>query len=248
MKHVPLYIVSHSQINDNLVTLVGDDSRHLTRVLRRVKGEQVCCRESSGITYDCSIEEIDKEHVLLKIISSRKLGIYHQNIIGCYMALPRPNTFSELLPPLCELGLDFIQPMFTKYSFIKHTDSFNMDRYKRIVVEAMKQCKRERHFEIKAPISFSQIDVTLQEDIQNIGCKTNIPTALIFPYEREQNVFLKGENYSGKNKIFVIGPEGGFADEEGERLIQLGFQSVSLASAVLRVPTAAIAALSRLLE
>ena len=71
----------------------------------------------------------------------------------------------------------------------------------------------------------------------------------LFPYELEEKQSLKSQikDFKGKNIGLVIGPEGGFSNEEAEKLIESGAVIVSLGKRILRTETAGMATIFNIL-
>jgi 16S rRNA (uracil1498-N3)-methyltransferase len=112
-----------------------------------------------------------------------------------------------------------------------------IDRWQKIADEAVKQCKR-------GIIPRIQRETTFQEMLNDI-VKYDL---IIFPYENEENRtikdFLRNLAEKPKKAAVVIGPEGGFSDQEAEALKKIGARSVSLGKTILRTETAGMAAIA----
>ena len=102
-----------------------------------------------------------------------------------------------------------------------------------IMLEACKQCKRPLPMEINPAAGLNHLDTS------QFSCK-------IMLWEDEKSVPLPGALPStGSDSIcLLLGPEGGFHEEEVERARALGFQTVSLGRRTLRAETAALAAIA----
>lgn len=149
-----------------------------------------------------------------------------------------------------ELGVNRIVPVFMKRTVVTDKGNFGkkIDRWQRVSAEAVKQCKRGIVPEVLPAVKMNDV----------IGGFGDFDIVL-FPYENEKGLTIKdvlrefaAERQKGagtkKSKIAVIiGPEGGFSDEEAEAVKSAGGISVSLGKTILRTETAGMAALSMIM-
>jgi len=128
---------------------------------------------------------------------------------------------------LTEIGVFRFVPLDCEYSVVK-AKQINTDKLRRSVIEASKQCLRNRFMEISEPITFA-------ESLQNID-------------ESELNLFANLEdNLAGKivrgplDKVNIwIGPEGGFSPAEVKLALEKGLKIICVGKTILRVETAAV--------
>lgn len=99
-----------------------------------------------------------------------------------------------------------------------------MDRIKKIVKEAAEQSHRNIIPEVT--------DFADLKDLEKYKSNSNY-----ICYESEKNI---ADINSDESITYIIGPEGGFENNEYEKICSLGFESVSLGKRILRAETAAI--------
>jgi len=212
------------------VRITGDEARH-AKVLRLKKGDKVEVFDKQRITGLGTIEKVDKNSVEISILSTskvRKTGILRA--LAC--SAPKNKRFDMLVQKSTELGIDKFIPIITKRSVVKPRET-KIERLKKIAVEAAKQSKRKTIPEISSAISVEEI-------IQNSS-----------EYDAKLIASIKGKrikevlkSVKPKKIICLIGPEGGFTDEEINLALENGFKAVNLGDNILRVETAGIAILS----
>ena len=115
----------------------------------------------------------------------------------------------------------------------KKKEKTKIDRWQAISEEAAKQSKRDYIPQVKGIISFKEmIDILKNED------------NIVVPYENEDYLSIKDglSNVKGKSVHLIIGPEGGFDDDEIQSLVDLGAGVVTLGSRILRTETAGLVA------
>ncbi len=139
---------------------------------------------------------------------------------------------THLLRGTTELGVKYIIPIISKRTVVREV---NIKRWKMVVEEASKQSFRLVTPEVFSPV---YLDSFLRET-------NDYDLKLIFsPYSKLHiRVFL--ENVSmPKNLLCLIGPEGGFTEDEVEKAENVGFISINLGRRILRAETAPLAIFS----
>ena len=110
------------------------------------------------------------------------------------------------------------------------TDPTRLARFRRIAVEAAKQCRRVNVPSVLEPIPFREAIVRLEARPKWIGALENAVPLSVAATEAKDAA------------ICLIGPEGGFTPKETAAADAQGFRPVCLGPHVLRVETAAVAA------
>jgi 16S rRNA (uracil1498-N3)-methyltransferase len=133
------------------------------------------------------------------------------------------NAFELALEKAVEVGVTRIIPFTAARS--NATAGDRMERWRRIVVEAAKQSKRFRLPVLDAPLAFGQV--------------LHLPAASKILLAERDGGHLKAA-LSGSPVLFLIGPEGGWTDDELAQSDRAGFKRVSLGAGILRSETAAL--------
>ena len=135
-----------------------------------------------------------------------------------------------LIEKAVELGVQTLVPTLMDRTVVR---SFNMEKARAHVIEAAEQCERLTIPDILSPIKLKDIVTHLPEGRTLYFCQERI-TADLFDASKE-------------NAAILVGPEGGFKEEEVAFLKQeKRVLPVSLGHNILRSETAALCALSRL--
>lgn len=234
------FFVEKENINleNNTCIIEGEDVKHISKVLRCKIGEklEVCDKQSSE--YICEITNIDKQEVTLDILEKKDIKRESDLKVKLYQGLPKSTKMEMILQKLTEVGVDEIILVSTKRSVVKVEDKKEgkkLERWERIIYEAAKQSKRGKIPTLRGILSFNEA----LEDMKNNDMN-------ICPYENEKTVSIKSaikDANIGNIGIFV-GPEGGFEEEEIERLQNIGSKVVSLGPRILRTETASVVASS----
>lgn len=189
------------------------------RLVYRGQGYFARC-ERRGNDFVAVVEEKDE--------CVNELGVELILVVG----LIRKEKFELILQKASELGVTKVIPFISSRCIIKPKKEKSdkvLARYKDILKEAAEQCKRNKIPSIISPIDF--------KDILKYKSELNF-----VPYERGygKSPFLSDKIDGEKSVTMVIGPEGGFSEEEIEFLIENGFLTVTFGSRILRAETAAI--------
>ncbi len=202
-------------IRRGIIRLSQDEARHL-KVKRHYADERIAVFDGRGKVGAGKI--VDKDQIEVSEIKE----FPKEDFLTIASAVPKGEKFDFMLQKLTELNVSTIIPMKTRYSVVIPK---NIERYKRILIEACKQCKRAWIPELKNVTDFSSV---LNEEAN---------TKIILDQEGER---LK-EIPKDKKTLVLIGPEGGFTDEELKEAKSKGFVKTSISKNTLRAETAAIA-------
>lgn len=235
---MPRFFIS-GQPENGLLTLHGEDAHHAGRVLRLRLGEAVTLCDGAGTDYDCVIETVEKEAVTCRVQRSHPAETEPQQRFTLCMALPKGDKMDFIVQKAVELGVHEIIPYVSK-NCVSRPDKTEkkVDRWRRIALEAAKQCGRGRLPQVASV-------VTVEQAVERAA---QCETALFF-YENERETGLRDALSGGVGETvsLMIGPEGGFAPEEVALAAQAGLRGVSLGTRILRCETAPIAALAAVL-
>jgi 16S rRNA (uracil1498-N3)-methyltransferase len=217
--------------------LQGDEAKHILHVLRMTIGDQLLLFDNSPQEFQARITSVTGDQVHFEILE-RQTAI-RESPLQVTLGLPiiRPQPFEWILQKGTELGVFAFRPFYSAYSrrnFEKAGMESRIKRWKRIIVEAAKQCERNVLPELFPAVSFAGL---LEENHQALK---------LLPYEKESSWTLKELNeqsFSSESVLALIGPEGGFHKEEVQQAQGKGFIPVSLGPRILRSETAALALL-----
>ncbi len=219
-----------------LVTLEGDEARHLIRVRRVEVGEMVEVFDGRGSAYQARVASLGRDRAELAVVEPGGPDHSPSFALTLATAVPKGDRFDWLVEKATELGVGRLIPLVTERSVVDPR-SAKIDRLRRVVIEASKQCRRDRLMELEPPTPWA----SLVETGRKFGHSRWIahPGGAEFP-----RAGLLGGSGSA---ILAIGPEGGFSPAEFDRAVEAGWLAVGLGSTILRVETAALAGASTIL-
>lgn len=249
------FFVDRAAVGAQTVEITGkEDVGHITRVLRLRPGDRILVSDGEGWEYLCVLEELSKQAVTAKIEDKQKNATEPMHKVTLFQGIPKGSKLDVTVQKCIELGVSEIVPVFMKRSVTADRGNYakKTDRMRAIAESAAKQCGRGVIPAVGDAMTFAQMEESL----------SRYPLVL-FPYENEDGATLKDALKEARNNgvlpaqgtpaepvriALVIGPEGGFADEEAEALKQMpACRCVSLGKRILRTETAGMAALAMLL-
>lgn len=196
--------------------------KDVVHYLRRVMRRDDCLVFNDGIEYNAKLTDDNKNIV----IGEKTNHVDPSNDTVFYFAPIK--KADELLNMVTQMGVAVLQPVITERTVANH---INWNRMMKIIVEAAEQSNRNTVPELKAPIKFDDLDLN----------------NLIVADERFAHDFNRKEIYKKSNRIFV-GPEGGFAPKEFEKMDKAGVIGLSLGKTVLRAEVAGVVAIAKVLN
>ena len=241
---IRLFIPPES-ISSNSITIVNDQSRYLSLVLRVQPGNNITVLDGQGYNYDCKLETVHKKEVVAKILNKTPYSVESPVSIVLAQGLPKADKMNLIIQKSTELGVRCIAPLITEHSQVRYTEK--VGRWRKIALSASQQSGRDRIPDIYDPIDFDKF-ISKKFSLLEKGLDRKLPLKCLIFSEGENDRNLKKVLSEIKNEahkiILLIGPEGGFSKKEVTAAVDNGFIEVSLGPRILRTETAPLAALS----
>jgi 16S rRNA (uracil1498-N3)-methyltransferase len=215
---------------DNRATLTTAEAHHLAHVMRGKVGEEVTLFDGDGHEYQAQIERIGKHDVTLAVLSVQDVDRELAVSITLGVALPRGDRQAWLVEKLVELGVKTLVPLETARGVAQPTDKA-LERLRRGVVEASKQCGRNRLMQVSDAQSWREF--VNQTD-------SHAARLVAHPYAPAVASSL-WTSAPPAGYVLAVGPEGGLTDDEVELARQANWQVGAIGERIMRIETAAIA-------
>ena len=220
------------------VTLSTEETRHLRDVLRLNVGDEVNVFDGEGREFRCQIAEVDRASARLRVITEVDTATESPLNLTMAVGLLKGEKFDLVVQKATELGVTALIPISTFRADVKIKSSDDAERkltrWRRIVLEATKQCGRTRLMKIGSPVSFADL----------INHATNSAEERLMFAERagvSLESVLSSSTGRPTNVIALIGSEGGFTNEEISQARDSHWKIVTLGGRIMRAETAAIA-------
>ncbi len=241
------FFVPAEDVGENSIYMYDrEDLHHMIKVLRLSAGDHVEISDSVKWEYEAEIISLDKDQAQLRILDKQKFTTEPDVNVTLFQGIPKQGKMELIVQKSVELGVCSIVPVFMKRTVVADKGNFGKKtaRWQKVAAESVKQCKRGRIPEVSDPVRFPDM-------MSGLG-KFDL---VLFPYENEEGTTMKDVlrdfMFCGDHKnadiAVIIGPEGGFSDEEAAEIVSSGGRSLSLGKTTLRTETAGMAAISMIM-
>ena len=209
--------------------LDGAEAHHLVAVRRFVTGDRITLFNGDGNEYAAEIASVGKKVVVVNVLSAAPVDRELPFPLVIASALPKGDRADYLIEKLTELGVSRFVPLIAARSVVIPKESV-VAKFSRAVIEASKQCGRNRLMVIDSPLEWPVFLAGVDYPTERI---------LFHPSASDS----RWAPTPAKGAIAAIGPEGGFTDDEVAIAVGAGWKVASLGPR-LRVETAATVAAS----
>lgn len=230
---MPQFFLEPSQIKEDRALLTGEEAKHLARVLRHQVGDWITVSDGKN-RWRAEILEISPKQVLLKLSGQKTVaGKHRPPTLG--IALLKHDHLELALQKCVELGVEEFFLLETERTIPHYGQEAGkkMARFNKIALEAAKQSGMVAIPRVAGPIHFAEFCKQWSEFDQVL---------MAWELEAGKNLrdYAKGKSKDLTPALLLIGPEGGWTDEEVALARQHGAQTVGLGNQILRAETAAI--------
>ncbi len=222
------------------VANIYEDSRHIEKVLRMKCGDEILVFDGTGFEYTARLTAIEKNLCKAEILKKEFSLSEPKTKITLFQGLPKSGKMELIVQKAVELGVMRVVPVMMERCVTKIANAAagaeKAKRWNKVSVEAAKQCGRGLVPEVLEPVTFEKA-IEMLEEIQ-------LP---LMPYEvlgHEGKCDLKNvlsRNPDATEFGILVGPEGGFSDEEAAFAMEHGIRAVGLGRRILRTETVASA-------
>jgi 16S rRNA (uracil1498-N3)-methyltransferase len=234
------FFIPAERIDGGRVTFAGGDYHHLIHVLRKQTGDIIEATDGWGNILRIKIGSAGADNISGEIIG--RIPAPERRIsLTLYQAIPRQGLFDFIIEKCAELGVRRVVPLVTERTVVRLAEERSakkLERWRRIAGETVKKVGRADTIEVFSVCGLPEIAGFLRPESLRLAA-----------WEMEDMRGLKSvlREKSGVNDVeIVIGPEGGLSAAEISVLNGMGFGNVSLGKRILKVETAAIAAVANI--
>ena len=220
------------QFRGRRVMLPPGETRHAVQALRHRPGDEVVVVDGAGGWHHVRLDQTGADQAMGTVMTSRHdVG---EPAAACILAvgvLHKRSRYETLIEKAVELGVTTLVPLVTERT---ERAQVRHDRLRKIMVAAMKQCRRSRLPVLTAPCSLAQALVRYPRAAA-FCCHESGEGRKALPQALRQHTHREGV-------LLAVGPEGGFTDAEIALARRARAQLVHLGTRRLRAETAALAA------
>lgn len=228
--HVPQPLAAGQQLE-----LPANVAHHIN-VVRMEPGDTLTLFNGDGGEYTAVLTEVQKKKAWaeVKVFDPREAELPFAVTLA--QALPEGAKMDWIIEKAVELGVAGIQPLAARRCVVRlsaERAEKKLEHWNGIVISASEQCGRNRLAPVAAPVEFREW--ISQQDLHRRVILTPRATESLADWARHQ---------PPQALSIMVGPEGGFSDEEEAEALRHGALPLSIGPRVLRTETAALAAVS----
>lgn len=232
----PWFFAEHIPSAGEAVTLAADEARHATAARRLALGDTLTLFDGNGGLAQAAIVALPTRAQALALrVQSRTQVPAPVRHIHVAAALPKGDRAATLIDMTTQLGMNAFTPLVCTHSVVVPTRA---DRWQRICIEACKQSRRAwlpQLYAAASPLAAIQAFRSISAD--SAGC-------VLFAHPGGRALAVA--DVSASRCLLLIGPEGGFSEEEVASMTAAGAARIDLGAGILRVETATVALLAAL--
>ncbi|MEZ4971051.1 MAG: 16S rRNA (uracil(1498)-N(3))-methyltransferase [Flavobacteriaceae bacterium] len=220
----------HPELDKNTDQFIfpPDESRHISKVLRKSSGDILQVTNGKGLWFEAVILIPDHKKCSAKIISLTQVPQKPYQLHMVVAPTKLNDRFEWFLEKATEIGVHQITPIICEHS---ERRVLKMDRMEKVLLAAMKQSLQSYLPQLNPAISFKEYMAKSKNGKLYLAhCAEDNKTELYHCAEAQ------------KDATILIGPEGDFSPDEIQLALDNGFRAVALGNTRLRTETAAIVA------
>lgn len=218
--------------------ITGEDASHIIKSLRMHNGEELTVCDTEGYDYKCVISDTSGGEVKLTIEEKLPNRTEPTVFVTLYQCLTKGDKFDLIVRQAVECGASRIVPVLSR-NCVSRPDDRSLDkktvRWQKIAFEAAGQSGRGILPSVGECISFSDAVKAASADDESFFC-----------YEHGTEP-IGTVSTDTKTVSLIIGPEGGFTEEETDAMRSAGVKVTSLGPRILRAETAPVAAITAIM-
>lgn len=224
------FYAPQEQFTDGTVSLNVEETRHLRNVLRLRIGDEARVFDGAGREFVCVVSDIARAGATLTVRAEIEPAAPESDLsLTLAAAVYKNDKLDLVVQKAVELGVIRFVPVITHRGEVRLREAARRtDRWRKIALEATKQCERARVMTVDEPV-----------ELDEFLAGTNLTAGTLVMFSEKGGRGLP-ENIEVQNVTALVGPKGGWEDAELERAGDHGFVAVKLGSRIMRAETAAI--------
>ncbi|WP_138493280.1 RsmE family RNA methyltransferase [Paenibacillus pinistramenti] len=242
------YFIPPEQFGEDHVLVAGEDARHITKVMRGKPGDKIIVSDGQGRVVLAELASLEPDSVTAKVLESMPETSEPRVKVDIAQSLPKGDKMETVIQKCTEIGAASFIPFLSERTIVQYDErkeGKRTARWAKIAKEAAEQAHRSRIPEVRQPLKWKGLLELFQG--YDLVCLC---------YEKETGAQLRdiiepfasslGREAAGR-VLVIVGPEGGFTEEEVSAAEAAGAKSVGLGRRILRTETAGMAALTCIL-
>ena len=234
---LPRFFAPHVADSDALVTLPDDERAHLVRVLRLRPGDEIRVFDGRGREWRAEVSSTGRGRAVVKLLESITPMAEPRIRIALAAAVLKGDKMDDVVRDAVMLGVSSLQPLLTERAEVRTANivrARRVERWQKIAIASAKQCGRAVVPSVEPPRS---LEALLTDASNGVRVMFVEPGAIVTP-SRIQDLDAPAD------ATLLVGPEGGWTDEEVRTASQAGASLVTLGGLTLRADAMPVVALT----
>jgi 16S rRNA (uracil1498-N3)-methyltransferase len=231
------FFIPASSIEGDRVQLSPEQSHQVCHVLRLKPGDTIVVLDDSGTEYHVTLTAVCRTETVGQVTSRQRAPGEPTAEVTLFQSLLIREKFEWVLQKGTEVGVAQFVPVLTERGLVRTRtiEDNKLDRWQRILTEAAEQSHRGRIPQLEPIATFDHAILQLKDFDR---CLIAAPCDSVVTLREA----LQGITRSPASIAVMIGPEGGFTEEEMARARKNGAVPIGLGPRILRTETAAMVA------
>lgn len=225
-----LFYADSKDIQNQSLVVRGQEAQHIAKVLRHSVGDTVFVTDGKGKCYTCQIRDFKKTTVFLDIIEIKEEPLGKPEVTLCMGVLKKRDRLEFAIEKAVELGVSKVILFKGEHS---QKGNVREDRLESTAIAAMKQSLR-----------FHLPEIVVEDSLENAVLSYSGTSRVIIA---DETIDDSAPNFKQNQRDYflIVGPEGGFSENERDFLSTIQADYYSLGKKRLRTETAAIIMVDR---
>lgn len=236
MAHHRLFLPDATRLaQGHTLRVTGDEAHHALSVKRLALNDGLIILNGRGSLAHGSIAAIEgsKKHPELVVTISHVESVAPVSPrIAVWSAVPKNDRAAWMIEQLAQVGAAEWSPLDTARG-VTEPSEHKAERWERIATEAAKQCLRAWTMTIGPPRTIADLSIWLRAAANRLAILADASGHSPAQLPRTDDILI------------LVGPEGGWTDDERQTLTRDGAQTVTFGPHVMRIETATVAACAR---
>ncbi|CAG7639485.1 Ribosomal RNA small subunit methyltransferase E [Paenibacillus solanacearum] len=243
------YFITPAQWAGDTVVIQGDDAHHIIRVMRAKPGDAFIVSDGESREAIVKVRTVGKDEVTADPVEW--LAMENEPSVDVWIAqsLPKGDKMELVIQKGTEIGAARFLPFVSERTVVQldgKKEGKRVERWQKIAKEAAEQAHRNKVPAVDSPLAWK----ALLQRASEADCAW-------ICYEKESAQELRTEirralapkegDTARRTLLLIVGPEGGFTEQEVAAAEAAGCRSVGLGKRILRTETAAMVGLTCIL-
>ncbi len=239
---MPHFFINSKQINNKTIEITDKENyQHIARSLRSRAGERLLLIDENQIQYETVISEITGNKIQAKIEKSYPSQRYLEFELYLAQSPLRSDAQNLLIEKATELGVTGVYPIITDNCALNRSVvDKKIPKWQKIMYESSKQCERSN-----IPQCYEA--TTIQKLLENEAFDKIIVFCERIADKTIRDMFKKSPIKKNDKVLVIIGPEGGFSQEEFDYFKLKNLEMLTLGNLILRAESATIVGLGNII-